>query len=349
MDRQQRRPAARQLSLALGLALLVALAVVGLVRSAGADGPASAAEREHEIAASLRCPTCQGLSVADSSSPLSKSMRRIIGEQVAAGRSDDQVIGYFVDRYGEWVLLSPRADGRGWLVWALPVVAVLVGLVAAGQLVRRRRPGGEEEEAGAAEPTTAPTAEPTTVPPAVPTAPGRVPQGLRWLAGAGVLAAALGVLMATNSHDRAPGDLATGNVTPLGADTPSGADLPSGTGGSSGAGDPAEPQSRSGAATDRPDLAQIRAAVEKRPGDLRLRLALASRAFQQGRLGLVRTQADVVLERRPRNVDALMLRGLAARSRDDRTAREALRRFLRVAPAEHPAVPLVRSLLREGR
>lgn len=280
------------------LAVLVVIAVAGLVRSAGVGGPTTEAERAQAVAASLRCPTCQGLSVADSSSPLAKSMRRIIDEQVAAGESEHEVREYFVDRYGDWVLLSPRAEGSGWLVWALPGAAVLVGLLAAAQLVRRRTEAR----------------------------PVRGSQAVRWVTVGGVLAAALGVLISVNLDERGEGELATGNVTPLGAQAP--------------AATPPEDETATGS-----NLQQLEAAVEQSPEDVRLRLALASGAFESGRLDVVRAQADEVLGREPGNVDALMLRGLAAESAEDEEARAALRRFLELAPSDHPAVPLVEELL----
>ncbi|HEY0772540.1 MAG TPA: cytochrome c-type biogenesis protein CcmH [Nocardioidaceae bacterium] len=280
------------------LAVLVVIAVAGLVRSAGVGGPTTEAERAQAVAASLRCPTCQGLSVADSSSPLAKSMRRIIDEQVAAGESEHEVREYFVDRYGDWVLLSPRAEGSGWLVWALPGAAVLVGLLAAAQLVRRRTEAR----------------------------PVRGSQAVRWVTVGGVLAAALAVLISVNLDERGEGELATGNVTPLGAQAP--------------AAGPPRDETATGS-----NLQELEAAVEQSPEDVRLRLALASGAFESGRLDVVRAQADEVLGREPGNVDALMLRGLAAESAQDEEARAALRRFLELAPSDHPAVPLVEELL----
>lgn len=309
MDRQARRTSPRGLTASAVVAVLVVLAVTGLVRSAGVGGPATDSQRAEEIAAGLRCPTCQGLSVADSNSPLAQSMRDIIDEQVAAGQGDDEVRQYFVSRYGDWVLLSPRADGSGWIVWVLPVAAVVVGLLVVAQLFRRRR-----DHADAPEPQQA-----------------RGSQALRYVAVGGVLAAALGVLMAVNLGDRGEGELATGNVTPLGADT---------------APEPA-PQTGAGGDATENDLAGLEAAVEASPDDVGLRLALASTAFEAGRADLVRAQADAVLGRDPDNVDALMLRGLSARSDQDRRATASLRRFLDLAPGDHPAVPLVRGLLGE--
>src|SRR5207245_10552344 len=88
----------------------------------------------HEIAAQLRCVVCQNLSVADSPSEMASQMRAIIRERLAAGESPAEVQRYFVDRYGEWILLAPPRRGFNLLVWLLPLVAVAVGLGPAGAL-----------------------------------------------------------------------------------------------------------------------------------------------------------------------------------------------------------------------
>jgi cytochrome c-type biogenesis protein CcmH len=64
-------------------------------------------------------------------------MRAIIRERLAAGESPAEVQRYFVERYGEWILLSPPRRGFNLLVWLLPLGAVLAGLAAAAMLIRR--------------------------------------------------------------------------------------------------------------------------------------------------------------------------------------------------------------------
>src|SRR5207247_8601909 len=85
--------------------------------------PVSDAE-VHEIAGGLRCVVCQNLSVADSPSEMARQMRAIVRERLEAGESPTEVVQYFVDRYGEWILLSPRRSGFTLLVWLAPLVAV---------------------------------------------------------------------------------------------------------------------------------------------------------------------------------------------------------------------------------
>ncbi|HJU74211.1 MAG TPA: cytochrome c-type biogenesis protein [Gemmatimonadaceae bacterium] len=79
------------------------------------------------VASQLRCPVCQGLSIQDSPSELAIQMRGVVRDQLAAGRTPEQVKAYFVAKYGEWVLLEPQPTGFNSLVYILPVAAVLGG------------------------------------------------------------------------------------------------------------------------------------------------------------------------------------------------------------------------------
>ena len=94
-------------------------------------------EAVREIAAQLRCVVCQNLSVADSPSEMANQMREIVRERLRAGDRPDQVVTYFVDRYGEWILLSPRPQGFNLLVWVAPFAGTFVGLVGLILLMRR--------------------------------------------------------------------------------------------------------------------------------------------------------------------------------------------------------------------
>jgi cytochrome c-type biogenesis protein CcmH len=91
------------------------------------------------IAGKLRCAVCQNQPVSESHSGLAKDMRQIIREQLEQGRSEEEIIGYFVDRYGDYVLLKPRKAGIGLPLWVFPpVILLLVGSFA--WMVLRRRP-----------------------------------------------------------------------------------------------------------------------------------------------------------------------------------------------------------------
>lgn len=85
-------------------------------------------DRTHGIAMQLRCPVCQGLSLADSQSELSQQMRAVITEQLRAGKTDQQVIDYFVAKYGEWILLEPKARGFNLVAYLLPLIMLAAGI-----------------------------------------------------------------------------------------------------------------------------------------------------------------------------------------------------------------------------
>ena len=115
-----------------GVALAAVVVVALVIGGAGRDkGPRSPAARAESIAEDLRCPVCQGLSVADSHSPTAEAMREDIRRRVDAGESAASIKAHYVGSYGEWVLLRPEASGVGVLVWILPVGALLL---AAGGL-----------------------------------------------------------------------------------------------------------------------------------------------------------------------------------------------------------------------
>ena len=111
--------------LLLGVVLVAALAI-GTQR---AGGSRTEAQRVQHIAAQLRCPVCQGETVADSNALISKDIRGVIQQQVAAGVSDRQVVAFIVHQY-PGTLLVPQAKGVGIIVWALPVLAFVVAAAA---------------------------------------------------------------------------------------------------------------------------------------------------------------------------------------------------------------------------
>ena len=119
----------------------VALALVawGAPAAVRAQHPARHVEQQavYEIAAQLRCVVCQNLSVADSPSEMALQMRGVIKERLAAGESPEQVVRYFVDKYGDWILLSPPRRGFSLLVWIFPFVAVVVGFAIVALVLRR--------------------------------------------------------------------------------------------------------------------------------------------------------------------------------------------------------------------
>lgn len=102
--------------------------------------------RTKEVASGLRCPVCQGLSIYDSPADLAVEMKGLVREQLAAGKSPDEVRAYFIEKYGEWVLLAPRARGFNLLVYLLPLALVLAGGWLVWGFVRRHIPAGPTTE-----------------------------------------------------------------------------------------------------------------------------------------------------------------------------------------------------------
>jgi len=76
----------------------------------------------------LRCPTCQGLSVKDSEAGFSNSIKDKIRELLKEGKSDKEILAYFVERYGEWILRAPTKSGFNLVLWVLPGAGILIGL-----------------------------------------------------------------------------------------------------------------------------------------------------------------------------------------------------------------------------
>lgn len=89
------------------------------------------------LASELRCPVCQGLSLQDSPSDLAQQMRAVIRDQLKAGKTPDEVRAYFLEKYGEWILLEPKPNGVNLLVYVVPILAVLGGLIVVGGAVRK--------------------------------------------------------------------------------------------------------------------------------------------------------------------------------------------------------------------
>lgn len=92
---------------------------------------------EREVASQLRCPVCQQLSILDSPSEMAREARKVIRERLEAGQTPEEIKAYFVSKYGEWILLSPRKSGFNLLVWVLPALSIGVGAVVLGTAFRR--------------------------------------------------------------------------------------------------------------------------------------------------------------------------------------------------------------------
>lgn len=101
--------------------------------------------RARDISRDLRCPVCQGETIDDSNAPISRDLRLAVRERLVAGDTDEEVIDYIVDRYGEFVLFNPRATGSGLILWLAGPALLLLGAGLAFATIRRRPAKTEAE------------------------------------------------------------------------------------------------------------------------------------------------------------------------------------------------------------
>lgn len=128
----------------LGFALLANIALA-VQPDEMLDDPALEA-RAREISAGLRCLVCQNENIDDSNASLARDLRLLVRERLTAGDSDAQAVDYIVDRYGEFVLLKPRAGGWNWLLWAAgPLMFLLAAGLGATYVTRRAAAPGRDD------------------------------------------------------------------------------------------------------------------------------------------------------------------------------------------------------------
>jgi cytochrome c-type biogenesis protein CcmH len=124
----------RVVVLALALAVSADLAAVDITRLEDPQLQARYEVLTHE----LRCMKCQNQSIADSPVGLASDLRRQVQELLLAGKSDDEVRAYMVDRYGDFILFRPRFNlATGW-VWIAPLLLLLGGIFVGARIVRAR-------------------------------------------------------------------------------------------------------------------------------------------------------------------------------------------------------------------
>jgi len=115
-----------------------------------------AARRAVQLSEQLRCLVCQNQSIAESNADLAVDLRRQINEQIAAGRTDGEIVDFMVQRYGDFVLYRPPFKAATLLLWLGPALLLLAGLWALARVLRSRnraadeRPLSDEERARAA-------------------------------------------------------------------------------------------------------------------------------------------------------------------------------------------------------
>lgn len=105
-------------------------------------------DRARELSKGLRCLVCRNESIDESNADLARDLRILVRERLVAGDSDDEVIDFVVDRYGEYVLLKPRFDGSTWILWAAgPAMLLLAAGIGIGY-IRTREAAKPVQEAG---------------------------------------------------------------------------------------------------------------------------------------------------------------------------------------------------------
>ncbi|WP_137817366.1 cytochrome c-type biogenesis protein [Pseudomonas sp. 2FG] len=95
--------------------------------------------RFRQLTQELRCPKCQNQDIADSNAPIATDLRREIVRMLGEGKSNEQIVEFMVDRYGEFVRYKPALNARTWLLWYGPAGLLIAGLLVMGVLVLRRR------------------------------------------------------------------------------------------------------------------------------------------------------------------------------------------------------------------
>ena len=123
------------------------LALLLLAMSAHAAGPPAEDDaRYHALIAELRCLVCQNQTIADSNAPLAVDLRNQIRGQISQGRSDDQIRGYMVERYGDFVLYKPPFQATTVVLWLGPPLLIAAGIAVFLVVVRRRRAAPVSDE-----------------------------------------------------------------------------------------------------------------------------------------------------------------------------------------------------------
>jgi cytochrome c-type biogenesis protein CcmH len=125
------------------LMLIVAIALSPILLFAAEGVPTEkdrvAAARAVALSEKLRCLVCQNQTIADSNAELAQDLRRQVHEQIAAGKSDEEIVDYMVARYGDFVLYQPPVKPTTLLLWAGPALLVVIGFVVLARTVRARR------------------------------------------------------------------------------------------------------------------------------------------------------------------------------------------------------------------
>jgi len=128
----------RNLLIACGLALAVVTIPAAADEAVPTLNDPVVAKREVELAKQLRCLVCQNETIADSRAGLAQDLRQKLREQMAAGKSDAEIIAFMTDRYGDFVLYRPPLKATTVLLWVGPFLLLALGLLIGWRVVRMR-------------------------------------------------------------------------------------------------------------------------------------------------------------------------------------------------------------------
>ena len=104
--------------------------------------------RYESINRELRCLVCQNQTIADSNATLAQDLRREVRDMIAAGKTDDEIRDFMIERYGDFVLYRPRMTAQNFLLWAAPALLLLIAAVVLVRVVRRRAQESDIETDG---------------------------------------------------------------------------------------------------------------------------------------------------------------------------------------------------------
>lgn len=122
----------------LFIALLSSISIADTARSTSGDDPATE-KRLQALSKELRCLVCQNETLADSQAGLAEDLRREIREQIKAGKSDQEIISFLTQRYGQFILYRPQVTPATYLLWFGPFLLLAGGLFILFHYIRRRR------------------------------------------------------------------------------------------------------------------------------------------------------------------------------------------------------------------
>ena len=97
--------------------------------------------RYKALSQELRCPKCQNQNIADSNAPISRDLRAIVHEQLEAGATDEEIIDFLVDRYGEFVRYRPGMDANTLWLWSAPLILLVMAMAVVVTQIRKDRDG----------------------------------------------------------------------------------------------------------------------------------------------------------------------------------------------------------------